>query len=97
MTYKEGQAVYYKPLKTTAYIRRVNNRPDVSHDSQRNYLVEVNGYLVTVYADQEDIYLAQAPPKVPPPVRKPTVLGNIQKWFKTDREKSNPDFRTQYP
>ena len=97
MTYKEGQAVFYKPLKTTAYIRRVNNRPEVSHDSQRNYLVEVNGYLVTVYADQEDTYLAQAPPKVPPPARKPTVLGNIQKWFKTEREKIDPDFRTQYP
>ena len=97
MTYKEGQAVYYKPLKTAAYIRRVNNRPDVSHDSQRNYLVEVNGYLVPVYADQEDTYLATAPPKVPPPVRKPTILGSIREWFKTDREKSDPDFRTQYP
>ena len=96
MTYKEGQAVFYKPLKTTAYIRRVNNRPEVS-DTQRNYLVEVNGYLVTVYADQEDTYLAAAPPKVPPPVRKPTVLGNIQKWFTTKKEVDNPDFRTQYP
>jgi len=94
MTYKEGQAVYYKPLKTTAYIRRVNNRPEVSHDLQRNYLVEVNGYLVTVYADQEDTYLATAPPKDPPPVRNPTVLGSIREWFKTDREKSGPDFRT---
>jgi len=97
MTYKEGQAVYYKPLKTTAYIRRANNRPDVSHDSQRNYLVEVNGYLVTVYADQEDTYLAQAPPKVPPPVRKPTILDYIQKSFTTKKEVGDPDFRTQYP
>lgn len=97
MTYKEGQAVYYKPLKTTAYIRRANNRPDVSHDSQRNYLVEVNGYLVTVYADQEDTYLATAPPKVPPPVRKPNILGNIQKRFTTKKEVGDPDFRTQYP
>lgn len=96
MTYKEGQAVYYKPLKTTAYIRRVNNRPEVS-DTQRNYLVEVNGYLVTVYADQEDTYLAAAPPKVPPPVRKPTISDYIQKWFTTKKEVGDPDFRTQYP
>ena len=93
MTYKEGQAVYYKPLNAIAYIRRVNNRPEVS-ETQRNYLVEVNGYLVTVYADQEDEYLATAPPKDPPPVRKPTVLGSIREWFKTDREKSDPGFRT---
>ena len=97
MTYQEGQAVYYKPLNAIAYIRRVNNRPEVSHDSQRNYLVEVNGYLVTVYADQEDIYLATAPPKDPPPVRKPTVLGNIQKWFTTKKEVGGLDFRTQHP
>lgn len=96
MTYHEGQAVLYKPLKTTAYIRRVNNRPEVS-ETQRNYLVEVNGYLVTVYADQEDIYLAQAPPKVPPPVRKPAILGNIQKSFTTKKEVGDPDFRTQHP
>jgi len=97
MTYKEGQAVYYKPLKTTAYIRRVNNRPEVSHDLQRNYLVEVNGYLVTVYADQEDTYLATAPPKPRPPVRKPTLLDYIQKGFTTKKEVGDPDFRTQYP
>ena len=93
MTYQEGQAVYYKPLKTNGYIRRVNNRPEVS-ETQRNYQVEVNGYLVTVYADQEYTYLATASPKDPPPVRKPTVLGSIREWFKTDREKSDPGFRT---
>ncbi len=96
MTYKEGQAVYYKPLKTNGYIRRVNNRPEVS-ETQRNYLVEVNGYLVTVYADQEDTYLAQAPPKPRPPVRKPTILDYIQKGFTTKKEVGDPDFRTQYP
>ncbi len=96
MTYHEGQAVIYKPRNVVAYVRRVNNRPEVS-ETQRNYQVEVNGYLVTVYADQEDTYLAPAPPKVPPPVRKPTILGNIQKLFTTKKEVGDPDFRTQYP
>ena len=96
MTYQEGQAVYYKPLKTNGYIRRVNNRPEVS-ETQRNYLVEVNGYLVTVYADQEDTYLATAPPKVPPPVRKPTILDYVQQGSATKKDVSEPDFRTQYP
>lgn len=82
MTYKEGQAVLYKPLLVVAYIRRVNNRPEV-HETQRNYLVEVNGYLVTVYADQEGQYLAPAPPKTRPPVRKPGILDGLKlpKWM----------------
>lgn len=82
MTYKEGQAVLYKPLNAVAYIRRVNNRPEV-HETQRNYLVEVNGYLVTVYADQEAQYLAPAPPKPRPPVRKPGIFDGLKlpKWM----------------
>lgn len=82
MTYHEGQAVLYKPLNVVAYIRRVNNRPAVS-ETQRNYLVEVNGYLVTVYADQEDQYLAPAPPKTRPPVRKPGIFDGFKlpKWM----------------
>lgn len=82
MTYKEGQAVLYKPLNVIGYIRRVNNRPEVS-DRQRNYQVEVNGYLVTVYADQEDQYLWFAPEKPRPPVRKPGILDGLKlsKWM----------------
>lgn len=82
MTYQEGQAVLYKPLNVVAYIRRVNNRPEVS-ETQRNYLVEVNGYLVTVYAVQEGQYLAPAPPKTRPPVRKPGILDGLKmpKWM----------------
>jgi hypothetical protein len=82
MTYKEGQAVLYKPLNVIGYIRRVNNRPEVS-ETQRNYQVEVNGYLVTVYCDQEDTYLWFAPPKPNPPVRKPGILAglNLPKWL----------------
>jgi len=79
MTYKEGQAVTYKPLNVVAYIRRVNNRPQVS-EGQQNYLIEVNGYLVTVYADQEDQYLAPAPPKPRPTAQevKPATPVTIQ-------------------
>lgn len=79
MTYKEGQAVTYKPLNVVAYIRRVNNRPEVN-DGQQNYLIEVNGYLVTVYADQEDQYLAPAPPKPRPTAQevKPATPVMIQ-------------------
>lgn len=82
MTYKEGQAVLYKPLNVVAYIRRVNNRWEV-HETQRNYLVEVNGYLITVYEDQEGQYLAPAPPKPRPPVRKPGILEGLKlpKWM----------------
>lgn len=82
MTYKEGQAVLYKPLNVIGYIRRVNNRPEVS-ETQRNYQVEINGYLVTVYYDQEDTYLATAPPKPRPPVRKPGIFDglNLPKWL----------------
>lgn len=68
MTYKEGQTVLYRPLNTVATIRRVNNRPEVS-EGQQNYQVEVNGYLVTVYADQEDRFLATAPAKQRPPLQ----------------------------
>ena len=42
MTYHEGQAVLYKPLNVVAYIRRVNNRPEVS-ETQRNYQNEKAG------------------------------------------------------
>jgi len=65
MTYKEGQTVLYRPLNTVATIRRVNNRPEVA-ESQRNYLVLVNGYLVTVYEDQADEFLTPAPAKPKP-------------------------------
>ena len=79
MTYKEGQAVTYKPIGILGYIRRVNNRPQVN-EGQQNYLVEVNGYLVTVYADQEDQYLAPAPPKPRPTAQevKPATPVTIQ-------------------
>ena len=97
MTYQEGQAVLYKPLKTVGYIRRVNNRPEVSHDSQRNYLVEVNGYLVTVYSNQEDEYLWNAPPKPRPPVRKPGVLNSLKNLFTTKKETETPEHGWQYP
>lgn len=70
------------PLKNVvAYIRRVNNRPEVA-ESQRNYQVEVNGYLVTVFLEQEDTYLAPAPPKPRPPLKKPTsIFGKLPAWF----------------
>ena len=79
MTYKEGQAVTYKPLNVVAYIRRVNNRPQVS-EGQQNYLIEVNGYLVTVYEDQVDEFLAAAPPKPRPTAQevKPATPVMIQ-------------------
>ena len=96
MTYKEGQAVLYKPRKVVAYIKRAVNRPEAS-ETQRHYVVDVEGFLCYVPVYLEGEYLAAAPPKVPPPVRKPTILGNIQKWFKTDREKGDLDFSTQYP
>ncbi len=96
MTYHEGEAVLYKPRNIVAYIKRVNNRPEVS-ETQRNYIVDVEGFLCYVPVYLEGEYLAPAPPKPRPPVRKPTVLGSIREWFKTDREKSDPGFRTQHP
>ena len=85
MKYNEGQAVLYScgPFKNIlAYIRRVNNRPEVA-ESQRNYQVEVNGYLVTVFLEQEDQYLAPAPPKTRPPIKKPGIFGGLKMpgWF----------------
>ncbi len=96
MTYKEGQAVLYKPRNVVAYIKRVNNRPEVS-ETQRNYIVDVEGFLCYVPVYLEGEYLAPAPPKPRPPVRKPTILDYIQNGFKTEREKIDTDFRTQYP
>ena len=65
MKYKQDQAVLYQPLGIIGIIKKVNNRPEVA-DSQRNYLVLVNGYLVTVYEDQVDEFLAPAPAKPKP-------------------------------
>jgi len=92
MTYKEGQAVTYKPLNIVAYIRRVNNRPQVS-EGQQNYLIEVNGYLVTVYEDQVDEFLAAAPAKPKPPLQEVInttgqALPNVNSgWFNWLRRK----------
>lgn len=94
MKYKAGQAVQYLPKKTVGYIRRVNNRPDVFSDSQRNYLVEVDGYLVTVYEDDADKYLSdKLPAKPKPPLQQVTnttgqTLPNVNSgWFNWLRRK----------
>lgn len=55
----------YLPLGIVGIIKRVNNHPAVS-ETQRNYLILVNGYLVTVYEDMEGEFLAPAPAKPKP-------------------------------
>ena len=82
MTYKEGQAVLYKPRGVIAYIKRVNNRPEVG-ETQRNYIVDVEGFLCYVPVYLESEYLAPAPPKPRPPVRKPGILEGLRlpKWM----------------
>jgi len=79
MKYKQDQAVLYQPLGIIGIIKKVNNRPEVA-DSQRNYLVLVNGYLVTVYEDQVDEFLAPAPAKPRPTAQevKPATPVTIQ-------------------
>ena len=92
MKYKQDQAVLYLPLGIVGYIKRVNNRPEVA-ESQRNYLVLVNGYLVTVYEDQVDEFLAAAPAKPKPPLQEVInttgqALPNVNSgWFNWLRRK----------
>ena len=90
MIYKEGQAVLYKPRNVVAYIKRVNNRPEVS-ETQRNYIVDVEGFLCYVPVYLEGEYLAPAPPKPRPPVRKPGVFDGIKKLFTTKKETDVPE------
>ena len=79
-----GRRIYICCLSAMPMLRRQANnqrfnRPEVN-DGQQNYLIEVNGYLVTVYADQEDQYLAPAPPKPRPTAQevKPATPVMIQ-------------------